>query len=529
MLLKSGGNHIRLSLIFLAFVVSFVCAGQTWEMHFDFLEKYNAGYAIAKTNYGYITVSNKRDSEYYKYDLVITGVDFDGNVLFQKNYEHDSSHFSNINRHNMIQAADDNYFVVLNTTLPVSNGYRSYPILLKFTPQGDTLWSKMYNLTPAGDYVFMGLKQADNGELYMYGGRVNVSVNQLSRGFAMRTDEDGNYLWHSDYDDFYYTMFKDIVIDGDGFFAVGANQHDVTMSDQYSQYIIRVNSSDELEWTKWIESEDEPARDLDAEAGILLDNGNLLICASRTDTTLWTGINRPMVAEVDKQTGEVVWMRVFEEYIDQGWFYQIRRLESGDFIATGETGADITSYNGPDHVPFVMRFTQQGEVIWCRVIIPADLGSDEFWFGYGSIEDFVINDDNGITSIGSLNTYTETGPQNGWIQDSYMLRIDDLGCLVPGCDTLASVAENNYTKMAMNLYPNPSGDLVNIHFENASTHQVCHFEITNSQGQSIRNWTTKLGSVSYQFIVSDLPSGNYLIRIVNENGQYVSKKFEVIK
>ncbi len=139
--------------------------GQNWEYHYDYNELYNIGYSIAKTDYGYITLSNTNDLiDLYEFDLMIMGLDEQGNQLFQKGYTLDSLDFTNLNYHNMIPSNDGNYLAAIYTEYVAGPGQvETYPTLLKFNADGDTLWSVRYTPTSVGNYEASSIAQGADG------------------------------------------------------------------------------------------------------------------------------------------------------------------------------------------------------------------------------------------------------------------------------------------------------------------------------------------------------------------------------
>lgn len=71
---------------------------------------------------------------------------------------------------------------------------------------------------------------------------------------------------------------------------------------------------------------------------------------------------------------------------------------------------------------------------------------------------FLLNDDvfdpHNLTAIGFIYTNTGTGPQGGYVQDIFLLTVDQDGCVVPNCGV--SVREWEPEEEQPVLYPNPS-------------------------------------------------------------------------
>jgi hypothetical protein len=505
-------------------------ACQSWEFHYDYDELYNIGYSIAKTDYGYITLSNTNDLiNIYEYDLMIMGIDVDGNQLFQKNYSFEGQDYANLNYHNMIQSIDGNYLAALLVTKTIDNQEHSYPNLTKFNADGDTLWTKNYSPQPLGDYTVRSIIQAPDSSIYMCGSHINVSDNILSRGFIMKTDSVGNYQWHMDVGDGYFTRLFDIKLNNDTLFSVGQHYFENNIGnpqEPIKQYCVKCSTNGTLYWSYPIEPYNSTGRDWRAETCTIKVDGKLLVGGGYTNGNWQNSENKPMVMELDNITGEPIWKKGFGTFSGSDHIEQIKMLDDGNYVATGQKIVWETEAES-DIAPFILKFSPLGDSIWMRTIIPLWFESDGFPGAKATMSDFVINDDGGMTAIGELGTFTGDGPQNGWIQDTYVIRLDDFGCLVPGCDTLINIAEQNTEKMAFMIYPNPAAEVLNIHFENVKVNHHSTFEVYNQSGQIIRTWRTPISSATFQLNVSDLKNGLYLLRISDNSGSFMQEKFFV--
>lgn len=96
--------------------------------------------------------------------------------------------------------------------------------------------------------------------------------------------------------------------------------------------------------------------------------------------------------------------------------------------------------------------------------------------------------------------------------------VDDDHVLQYVCDYIyfykdyAGIEEHN--AIATNVYPNPANDFITVENEGA-------VEISDMQGRIVK--TANTSSQSEQISVSDLPSGNYLIKVTNDSKSTVSK------
>lgn len=91
------------------------------------------------------------------------------------------------------------------------------------------------------------------------------------------------------------------------------------------------------------------------------------------------------------------------------------------------------------------------------------------------------------------------------------------------CDTTTSIHINK-SKLNIRLYPNPTKDLLNIHFGNSGTY---HLTIFNTLGQSV--WAQKVKVSNNDFTkeidLKNLKSGVYLLHLTTMNGEIFVEKF----
>ena len=109
-------------------------------------------------------------------------------------------------------------------------------------------------------------------------------------------------------------------------------------------------------------------------------------------------------------------------------------------------------------IGFITKYDSNFNQEWYRYYIPS------IWTGSGrwnNLTDVVENDNGTYTAVGMIYTNTGEGPQGGFIQDTYLITVDSLGCLVAGCDV--AVSEFEYSDQ-LHIYPNPTTNHLTIQF-----------------------------------------------------------------
>ena len=91
------------------------------------------------------------------------------------------------------------------------------------------------------------------------------------------------------------------------------------------------------------------------------------------------------------------------------------------------------------------------------------------------------------------------------------------------------VIENEFAlsnRFSITVFPNPASERVNIH--NLTRNKIRSIEIINVSGQVVYSETgDSFESRDKSINISDLTSGMYMIRVIDETGQRVSKKLSV--
>jgi hypothetical protein len=120
----------------------------------------------------------------------------------------------------------------------------------------------------------------------------------------------------------------------------------------------------------------------------------------------------------------------------------------------------------------------------------------------------------------------------GYSQDAWVVKVDSMGCIVPGCDGLTGITEQ-VTNLgdALKLFPNPVHDQlhVGIHLPgNLTTTGPLTLSVTSLDGRLVLQQqipTSAAGEVVVD--VSSLSSGMYSVHLSDATRWLAGKKFVV--
>ncbi|MFK7797903.1 MAG: T9SS type A sorting domain-containing protein, partial [Aureispira sp.] len=110
--------------------------------------------------------------------------------------------------------------------------------------------------------------------------------------------------------------------------------------------------------------------------------------------------------------------------------------------------------------------------------------------------------------------FSGQGPyQQGWL-----LKLDQHGCLVPGChlpDTTTSILPIHAQPQAqLKLYPNPAVDYLNVWYRNKEVGEQLTFRILDAQGRVLQSHTVRdISDKTYIFPVWELLGGWYVLEV----------------
>jgi hypothetical protein len=126
-------------------------------------------------------------------DVLMVKTDADGNELWNKRFGGKGEDIGYC-----VQQTNDGGYVIAGTTESYSEDENPVAWLIKTDANGDEMWSKVYNDFSCLTYNVIGKsfiqQTSDNG--YIISGSLKREDSYDSDGFVMKTDTEGNYLWH---------------------------------------------------------------------------------------------------------------------------------------------------------------------------------------------------------------------------------------------------------------------------------------------------------------------------------------------
>ena len=213
------------------------------------------------------------------------------------------------------------------------------------------------------------------------------------------------------------------------------------------------------------------------------------------------------------EEGEVLWSKEYgsDIYNDAGWRGLTLCLD-GNYITGGTTRENQYIPNRKAYGT-IAKISPSGEVLWERKYSASTEGQlyDVFWRT-------IPTSDGGIIACGSTWGDSIT-KENSWI-----VKLDSLGCLEPGCDSISTgvvelpVGENSPIK----IYPNPTGGQLTIEAQGGRL--ITALKVYDLNGRRLKDETYKPGRASLTLDLGTAPPGTYFCTAL-VGGVWVTRQF----
>jgi hypothetical protein len=132
-----------------------------------------------------------------------------------------------------------------------------------------------------------------------------------------------------------------------------------------------------------------------------------------------------------------------------------------------------------------------------------------------------ITSDGGIVGVMFALDYDEEFPEVGHRQRAWILKLDECGCLVPGCDSSCPEVEEIGSSSPYYFGPNPASNLISI---GSAIMDKYSFSIYDDMGRLILEKQNAQKDVGYLVDVENWSSGMYFLHIQDQEGKgYVEK------
>ncbi|MCK9401354.1 MAG: T9SS type A sorting domain-containing protein [Bacteroidales bacterium] len=488
-------------------------------------ELQDESYAIIETVDGFVLPGNSLviNANIYWWEEKLIKLDQHGIVQYIKTYGEDSiDYFFSSNPRCLIEENDRLYAVAKRRT-PTSNWVHDEGTLIYLDENLDTLWSRRYGecIEPFDTaYLFTCLQKINQNELIIAGGWKPYGL--ASHVYLLKVDSIGNKIWDKSFN--YYNDYIDghsIVQTTDLGFIIGCFKQTPGYPYTVDPIIIKTDSLGNQKWTKNLGG---PFKDFNALVSLAID-GNILVGTSYADSMLTPDIplSRINIIKLDNE-GTILWNKKFGSSKPNNYLRNIRVLNDGCIIATGA----LRKYNPePDWVGWILKIDSDGDSLWYREYYNLP-GQESKNYLYDVIE----TSDNGLIACGYVNPYLpDTGSTDTWV-----IKLDSIGCDSAGCDTTVGIAEEHGSMEAWGhggliIWPNPARDQIHVRFymDDGRFYKDFRLEIYDIFGRNVKEIKVPDKQDEVQINVEGYPRGMYLAVLKERQIIKANTKFIIVK
>lgn len=286
--------------------------------------------------------------------------------------------------------------------------------------------------------------------------------------------------------------------------------------------IVKTDTFGEVEW-RFISHEDSLR--IRPNSMLATDDGGILFTQNFVklyhDGNAYSRQLRPGFGKIGPD-GQLEWEQVAgaEKYYSLNDFYDlIAASDDGGFIAVGtQANFDFADYlNGVDTLPggrylqndaIICKISHEGEILWTRYYSRVEnLFSDD------RFKCITRHPDQGYLISGEQVQYSPGEP----LVRTWLIHLDQYGCLVPGCHEIVSTAEGGTGQEPdILIYPNPTSEMLFIY---QPDNKKVKYQILDMQGRLMDVFSCSTGDMTKILDVSDYPAGVYVLLKYRPSGR----------
>jgi hypothetical protein len=372
-------------------------------------------------------------------------------------------------------------------------------LAMVMTPQWDTLWLRLTGTDEQQDLYSESIFCANGdllftGESWIGSGDKDVVVSRFS--------PIGDLLWirRIDVSDHSYDKAYSAVETSNGDFIIGGLRAE-TLSGPADNLLLKLSADGEV-----LDIVTDGYTDFSLGFCMLqpLSDGNYLYIARdrSEDDCCYDAVK---IVKINEDLSEL-WRESYTLFSDKTELMSIRECQDGSLVGVG-SGKDSNHQDWG----YLAKFSSEGDLLWTRSYQQADSV-----FFLNRLYDIELMSDGGYVASGM----TLEVP---WGQQIWLLRVDSMGCVVPGCDTLVSVLEATDRPVAFEAYPNPFTSELNVYLATLSPRPEGVFTLHDLSGKEVYRFRAGQSGSTYILQTEQLPPGMYLLRYTDTTTQVTRK------
>ncbi len=515
--------RLRLSNCLVAVFIETLTFGQ------GFNERYDAfgwgfpqeAYGVERTTSGYTIITSSADCDsispdecFFHASVLLTHIGLTGNKIWEKRSWR-PVHSTFAGWANCCDTIPGGGYIVGGNSEATDGSDEVY--LMRFDANGDTLWTKVFG-DPTLNRFWLGqqVKRTTEGGFAIVG---ITDQNGPFNGFVIKTDSEGNEEWTRIYewDSTTEGGLGAIALAGDGTYYVGGSRG-MTAVDTDS-WVAHLDANGGVLWQV---SFGGPWQEGGTEITTLAD-GDLAIFSARGYAASFS-LLRPCILKVDHTNGDILWEQEYGPSALTTTLFAGKETPTGDLIACGVTYAnsDINSVQQG----LLLRTNSEGDSLWMRSYYYQD---DVISNGQGRFYDVLPTDDGGFIAAGAAYNPVDGPNPPGYSQDTWVVKVDGDGCIVPGCNAVGVTEQATNLMDALRVWPNPvvSGGAVTVHVElpPALHGSDLVLSVVAADGRLLQS--ARMNGTNQQLTTDDWASGLYHLHISSGQTWYTGGQLVV--
>ena len=402
--------------------------------------------------------------------------------------------------------------------------------VLKYNTSGDVIWQSLHDSPyyPAEDFMRPDDMRitADSGYILVTTVNNPIEAADIS---ILKLDKDGNEEWHIIRGVTNYVEHSPCVYtETDGSYVIGYMQDDLTgvqMNYTIRSKLEKLDSAGNSIWTYQspVNEQIHGVNDL-----IKSKDGGWVVASAwgyeypiNANSNMF--LNEAYVYKLDSNRN-FLWGRKFssDSYLPREQFNKIVELEDSSLVAFGIVERQYPQPNPTYNIIHgrIVKLSPQGDSLWNREYeyLTSGNGLEQ------SIYDAERTYDGGFLVCGEANGITTSG---GPYQQGWLLKLDEHGCLVPGCHLgLGILPVGAVEQIDLSLYPNPTSDYLNVHYRAFKVGEELTFSVIDMQGRVLQTYhTADVSDKTYIVPVYDLVGGVYVLELQRDGVVLGSEMF----
>jgi len=457
----------------------------------------------------------------------LTKVDSIGGVIWQTSFQPVPGAYGNTSN---VLKLDEKYSLIQGNAQVVGNtGTVNYQLFFMkvLNETGDTIWVKQIGAEHLEEGVTKMIQTTDH-QFSMTGESFPVDNSQRSKVLLLKIDSLGNQIFRkeytSDYGKNHHAFSLAQAADG-GYLLLAYRSYNGPYlggfgnENKIDLVLIKTDAQGNQQWLKIFEPWEWKQILLYGTDIQILTNGNFLVSGLKSYAAYLPGYSyyaKYLLLKFNSQ-GEIIdSVSLPGNY----YFFRINRLKpsgDGNFWAIGaERDSSTTAQTG-----LIMKITPDLQVLWkreYRVSPPESLIHEIFYEG-------APLPDKGFVLCGrAFGPIEDSTNQNGWV-----IRVDSLGCLEPGCDTVITAVGDppQEADAGILLSPNPTGGEVRLALTDPEA-VLLGARLLDVQGRVLEDVQFRREAKWRECVLSlaGQPAGVYVVQVRASKGWVVRKVFK---